>query len=72
MVGTVRMSALTFLEAALFQYQIDIGRLTKSSGVWPDERKLADFENVCEQSYAATNALVDSAFEVQSQRKNVY
>ncbi len=64
-------SRRTYIQA-LSQYQIDIGQLTKSSGVWPDERKLADFENVCGQSYAATKAQVDSAFEVQSQRKNVY
>jgi Fic family protein len=57
----------TYLEL-LAEYQIGIGQLSGETGVWPDESKLAGFQQFCEASYQATRKLVEVAYEIQSRR----
>ena len=57
----------TYIEL-LAEYQIGIGQLSDETGVWPDESRLAGFNQFCETSYEATRKLVEAAYEVQSRR----
>ena len=45
----------------LAEYQIKIGQLTNTTGVWPDDKQLADFEVFCERAYQVTKALIDQS-----------
>ena len=49
----------------LANYQIEVGQLSRSSGVWPEPSKLGDFTNYCATSYSSTRELVAAAFAVQ-------
>jgi Fic family protein len=49
-------------------YQITIGQLNDTTGVWPDESLLSDFNRFCESCYGAIRDLVAGAFEVQKKR----
>jgi len=42
----------------LADYQIALGQLTKTTGIWPDERQLEAFSLFCEKSYSATRELM--------------
>jgi len=43
----------------LADYQIKVGQLTNTTGVWPDEKQLEAFELFCERAYQVTKALVN-------------
>jgi fido (protein-threonine AMPylation protein) len=52
----------------LADYQVTIGQLDDTTGVWPDESKLSDFRRFCDSCYGSIRDLVASAFEVQKKR----
>lgn len=52
----------------LADYQIGVGQLSRSTGVWPEPAKLSDFSGYCRTSYSSTHELVAAAFEVQYRR----
>ena len=52
----------------LADYQITIGQLHETTGVWPDEPRLSAFNQFCESCYGAIRDLVAAAFEVQKKR----
>jgi len=52
----------------LADYQITIGQLNETTGVWPDESLLSDFHRFCESCFDAIRKLVAAAFEVQKRR----
>ena len=52
----------------LADYQVTIGQLDDTTGVWPDESHLSDFSRFCESCYGSIRDLVVSAFEVQKKR----
>jgi len=52
----------------LADYEVTVGQLGESTGVWPDESLLSTFNSFCESSYCAIRDLVASAFDVQSRR----
>jgi Fic family protein len=52
----------------LADYQITIGQLNDTTGVWPDETLLFDFNEFCESCFGAIQKLVTAAFEVQTKR----
>ena len=52
----------------LADYQITIGRLDESTGAWPDESLLSDFNRFCASCYGAIRELVAGAFDVQKKR----
>ncbi len=52
----------------LVNYQIAVGQLDDTSGVWPGTRHLINFEHFCESSYSITKALVDKTRELQLKR----
>jgi len=52
----------------LADYQITIGQLDDTAGVWPDESKLSDFRRFCDSCYGSIRDLVASAFDVQKKR----
>jgi len=43
----------------LADYQIKVGQLTNTTGVWPDEDQLKEFEVFCERAYDVTKALIE-------------
>ena len=49
-------------------YQITIGTLDDTTGVWPDESFLSEFNRFCESHYSAVRNLVAAAFDVQKNR----
>ncbi len=52
----------------LADYQVAIGQLDSSTGAWPDESLLADFNQFCESCYGAIRDLVVAAYDVQRKR----
>jgi len=52
----------------LANYQIAVGQLSRSTGVWPDHAMLKDFSEYCRSAYSTTRELVTNAFAVQSRR----
>jgi len=52
----------------LADYQIAIGQLDETTGVWPDESLLSDFNRFCESCFGTIRDLVVAAFEVQKRR----
>ena len=52
----------------LANYQIEVGRLSRTSGAWPEPAKLEDFTDYCATSYSSTRELVAAAFAVQCRR----
>ena len=52
----------------LADYQITIGQLDDTTGVWPDESRLSDFNRFCESCFDAIRDLVSAALEVQNKR----
>ena len=52
----------------LADYQVTIGQLDDTTGVWPDQSHLSDFSRFCESCYGSIRDLVVSAFEVQKKR----
>lgn len=52
----------------LANYQIGVGQLNRSTGVWPKPEKLSDFSDYCRTSYSSTHELVAAAFTVQRRR----
>lgn len=52
----------------LADYQVAIGRLDDTTGVWPDESLLSDFNQFCESCYGAIRELVAGAYAVQQKR----
>lgn len=52
----------------LANYQIEVGRLSRSSGVWPESEQLRDFSDYCATCYSSTRELVAAAFAVQRHR----
>ena len=52
----------------LADYQVTIGQLDDTTGVWPDELQLSDFSCFCESCYSVIRDLIAGAFEVQSRR----
>ena len=52
----------------LANYQIGVGRLSRSTGVWPEPAQLSDFSDYCRANYASTRELVAAAFTVQCRR----
>ena len=54
----------------LADYQVTIGQLDETTGVWPDVSLLAGFNRFCESCYGAIRNLVAAAFDVQKNRTN--
>lgn len=54
----------------LAKYQIEIGRLTLASGVWPNRNALHEFENFCAQSWSITRDLLLEARRLQESRSS--
>lgn len=52
----------------LANYQIVVGQLDETSGIWPNTRQLKDLELFCESIYSITKSLVDSAHALQLKR----
>ncbi|HAZ95218.1 MAG TPA: Fic family protein [Porticoccaceae bacterium] len=52
----------------LSNYQVSIGQLTSSTGVWPAPDLLGAFSDFCASNYGSTQTLVDEAFAVQGRR----
>ena len=52
----------------LSDYQIILGQLDDTTGVWPDVSLLLDFNRFCESCYGAIRDLVAAAFEIQKKR----
>ncbi len=52
----------------LADYQFEVGRLDDSTGVWPDESLLAEFNQVSESCCGAIRSPVANAFDVQKKR----
>jgi hypothetical protein len=52
----------------LANYQIVVGQLSRSSGVWPEPAQLEEFSNYCRANYSSTRELVAAAFTVQCRR----
>jgi len=52
----------------LANYQIGVGQLKRSTGVWPEPEKLRDFSEYCRANYSSTRDLVAAAFAVQDRR----
>ncbi len=50
-------------------YQVAIGPLIGSTGVWPDASRLLDFNEFCASCYAPVEKLVAAAHEIQGRRK---
>ncbi len=49
----------------LSKYQLQIGQLTSTSGVWPDPELLNEFSEFCASNYASTKELVNEALVIQ-------
>jgi len=47
----------------LAEYEVSVGRLDDTTGVWPDDSELAGFTAFCGAAYAATRELVAAASE---------
>jgi Fic family protein len=43
----------------LADYQVKVGKLTKDTGVWPDESQLEDFDIFCQEAYGLTLKLIE-------------
>jgi Fic family protein len=54
----------------LANYQIAVGQLDATSGVWPNTKQLKDFEHFCHLIYSTTKALVEKAFVLQAKRND--
>ncbi|MCK5479028.1 MAG: Fic family protein [Methylococcales bacterium] len=52
----------------LANYQIVVGQLDETSGIWPNTRQLKDFEHFCKSIYSITKSLVDNAHALQLKR----
>lgn len=52
----------------LANYQISVGPLDETTGIWPRTKQLKDFEHFCESIYSITKALVGNAHELQQKR----
>ena len=52
----------------LANYQIAVGQLSATSGVWPDIKQLKDFEQFCATVYVITKDLVENARGIQLKR----
>ena len=52
----------------LSKYQLKIGQLTSTSGVWPDPELLIEFSGFCASNYASTKELVNEALVIQRRR----
>jgi len=52
----------------LANYQLVVGQLDTTSGVWPEPEQLKVFEQFCDSVYSATRTLVEQAFVLQAQR----
>jgi Fic family protein len=57
----------TYLQL-LADYQLEVGRLDDSTGAWPDESRLADFNQFSQSCYGAIRNLVANALDVQKRR----
>jgi Fic family protein len=52
----------------LANYQISVGQLDETSGLWPSTKYLKEFEHFCASNYSITKVLVDDAHELQMKR----
>ncbi len=52
----------------LSTYQMHIGQLNSTSGVWPDLTQLKPFSDFCAGCYGSTKELVEQAFALQRKR----
>lgn len=52
----------------LSQYQVHIGQLNNTSGVWPEPEQLKAFNTFCDSCYRSTKELVNQATDIQSNR----
>lgn len=55
--------------STLADYQLAVGALTPTTGVWPRPELEADFQAFCHAAYAATRALVEQAQAQQTKRR---
>ena len=55
---------------ALASYQVAVGQLDGSTGVWPESRRLKEFEDYCRSAYSTTQALVEKIFLLQVERND--
>ncbi len=55
----------------LADYEIIVGQLDETTGVWPDESQLSDFNRFCESCYGAIRRLVVAACNVQKKRTSI-
>ncbi len=53
----------------LSRYQIKVGPLTKTSGLWPDQESLREFVTFCNECYSVTKQLVEQANILQQKRR---
>ena len=52
----------------LAEYQLSVGQLNTETGVWPDEKLLAEFEVFCLEMYQSTQSLLMTAVNLQKDR----
>ncbi len=52
----------------LADYQIMVGQLDESTGVWPELSRLSEFNSFCASCYSDIRDLVSAAFDVQKKR----
>ena len=52
----------------LATYQVAVGQLDSTSGVWPKIKQLKEFEHLCDSVSSTTKALVEQAFVLQAER----
>ena len=55
----------------LADYQVKVGQLNASTGVWPDLMLLSDFNSFCEPCYSEIRSLVEAVFDVQKKRNMI-
>ena len=51
-------------------YQLATGRITSTTGTWPDESQMAPFVRFCEKSWDTTRQLVERAMRQQRSRRS--
>ena len=54
----------------LAQYQLETGRITSTTGTWPDDARMDPFVDFCRECYEATRQLVEQAMRQQRSRRS--
>jgi hypothetical protein len=54
----------------LAKYELTIGQLTRTTGVWPKDTPMAAFREFCQHSYRSTRQLIERAKAQQALRNS--